>query len=290
MTSQSDLPPDRATRADELLQRGMRMRTRSQASALTRSRPRALTAISWASVPGGRSRSREPGRQLVQAGAIPVVGEVTQTHARSCCPSASTSERSDDPKTESDVVAIGAKQRRRQRDGFRRGAATLGQARQRRQVCGPHCRFAVRRRRSPALELADHARVSKHSQSAARTRGARASQRIGASAPAWRTLALVFGHSSGICQTLGIIGSRSSGTSTLLERRGLRLGCSLSRSGARRTLSSLGCSWLERVRWTSIGAAGAESCHRAGGPTVHPAHSGREVHFLLGRARGPFSP
>jgi hypothetical protein len=63
--------------------------------------------------------SRERDRRLVEAGAIPVVEEAAQKHGRACCPSASTWERSDDLKTEFDVVANGAIRRRRPR--LRRG-------------------------------------------------------------------------------------------------------------------------------------------------------------------------
>ncbi len=59
---------------------------------------------------GWRSRSRE----RVQAGAIPVVGSGSR-HGRACNAHASTSERSDDLNTEFDVVANGAKHRRRAR-------------------------------------------------------------------------------------------------------------------------------------------------------------------------------
>ncbi len=85
----------------------------SPSSAGLRSATKAIVSPSGS----GRSPSRERGRRLVQAGAIPVVGGAAQKHRRACCASASTLERSDDLKAEVDVGAIGAIQRpRRDRD------------------------------------------------------------------------------------------------------------------------------------------------------------------------------
>ncbi len=59
------------------------------------------------------ARSRERDRRLVQAEAIPIVGEAAQEHARACNASASTSKRSHGLETEFDVVANGALQQSR---------------------------------------------------------------------------------------------------------------------------------------------------------------------------------
>ncbi len=97
---------------------GTRRRARRDADTSDQKPGRSLSAEALArscrgSRLGRRSRSHEGDRRLVRAGAVPVVGEAAQEHGCACCASASTTERSDDPKTEFDVVAAGAERRRR---------------------------------------------------------------------------------------------------------------------------------------------------------------------------------
>ncbi len=110
--------------------------------------PRAIASTAGPR-PRSLSLSRERDRRLVQAGAIPVVGEAAQKHGRSCCASASTLERSDDLKTEVDVVAIGAQERPRDpRRGRCLRHREFRQARRSgsRDVCGRWNATLVRRR------------------------------------------------------------------------------------------------------------------------------------------------